>query len=286
MVAKLHVEGLWRYPVKSMLGEALSVAELDADGIAGDRRWAVQDLESGHIASAKHPRKWARLLACRAICRDAVGDQVRIELPTGASLYSGDPELDRALSAWLGRPVRLIRQAPPGALRESDRSPPEDLAAGLIRTEPLALASAPGSFFDVAPLHLLTRAGLDALQALSPGSEVSPVRFRPNLLLAGAAAPQGQLFPELDWLGQRLRGEAASGPELALIDPSPRCVVITQAQPGLEPAPELLQALARHSAAASLSLAPGAVFQAVAGVYATVRQAGRLAIGDRLCLLP
>lgn len=33
----LHVAGLWRYPVKSMAGEALPVAALTADGIPGDR---------------------------------------------------------------------------------------------------------------------------------------------------------------------------------------------------------------------------------------------------------
>ena len=31
-----EVNGLWRYPAKSMAGEAM---ELDADGAAGDRRW-------------------------------------------------------------------------------------------------------------------------------------------------------------------------------------------------------------------------------------------------------
>jgi uncharacterized protein YcbX len=33
----LHVAGLWRYPVKSMAGEALPEAQLNRDGIPGDR---------------------------------------------------------------------------------------------------------------------------------------------------------------------------------------------------------------------------------------------------------
>ena len=34
-----EVFGLWRYPVKSMAGEAVEAVGLDADGVAGDRRW-------------------------------------------------------------------------------------------------------------------------------------------------------------------------------------------------------------------------------------------------------
>ena len=34
-----EVNGLWRYPVKSMAGEAVEAVELDADGVVGDRRW-------------------------------------------------------------------------------------------------------------------------------------------------------------------------------------------------------------------------------------------------------
>jgi hypothetical protein len=33
----VHVAGLWRYPVKSLAGEALSTAQLTGDGISGDR---------------------------------------------------------------------------------------------------------------------------------------------------------------------------------------------------------------------------------------------------------
>ena len=37
-----EVNGLWRYPVKSMAGEAVEAVELDADGVAGDRRWVTE----------------------------------------------------------------------------------------------------------------------------------------------------------------------------------------------------------------------------------------------------
>ncbi|MFN2464119.1 MAG: MOSC N-terminal beta barrel domain-containing protein, partial [Candidatus Dormibacteria bacterium] len=35
-----RVAALWRYPVKSMAGEALAVADVSWHGLAGDRRWA------------------------------------------------------------------------------------------------------------------------------------------------------------------------------------------------------------------------------------------------------
>ena len=50
-----EVSGLWRYPVKSMGGERLETVTLTAAGIDGDRRWAVRDLETGKVASAKRP---------------------------------------------------------------------------------------------------------------------------------------------------------------------------------------------------------------------------------------
>lgn len=48
-----------RYPVKSMLGEAITTAGITERGIAGDRVWAVVDEVSGLVASAKHPRTWS-----------------------------------------------------------------------------------------------------------------------------------------------------------------------------------------------------------------------------------
>lgn len=60
------VVGLWCYPVKSMQGVELTAATLNERGLLGDRAYAVLDNDTGHIASAKHPRKWARLFECRA----------------------------------------------------------------------------------------------------------------------------------------------------------------------------------------------------------------------------
>ena len=43
----MKVTEVWRYPVKSMLGEELDQAEVETGGIQGDRQWAVVDAKSG-----------------------------------------------------------------------------------------------------------------------------------------------------------------------------------------------------------------------------------------------
>jgi uncharacterized protein YcbX len=275
------VLGIWRYPVKSMQGEAVAGAWADERGLLGDRAYAVLDRETGAIASAKHPRKWAVLFACRAAYAEpprpgAALPPVLITLPDGATLSSADPWIDRALSAMLGREVTLTTQAPPERFREADRRP-LDGAEELIRREPLALGAPAGTFFDYGPLHMLTTATLDYLQAHYPAGRLEPRRFRPNLLLAPPPGASGLV--EHGWLGQALAiGELA----LRVIDPTPRCLVPTLAQGDLPRDPGILRALAEHSSAPSVTLAPGVVFAAVAGVYAAVTGPGAVRLGDEL----
>ena len=60
------VVAMWRYPVKSMQGEELNGAPITGRGLLGDRAYAIREAATGHIASAKHPRKWHKLFQCRA----------------------------------------------------------------------------------------------------------------------------------------------------------------------------------------------------------------------------
>jgi uncharacterized protein len=113
------VRGLWRFPVESMLGEALDSAEVGVGGILGDRSYAIVDRETGKVASAKHPKLWPDLLRCRAAFVEeprAAAEQppARIELADGTSVGTDDPDVDTARSllrargrAVLGRPRRL-----------------------------------------------------------------------------------------------------------------------------------------------------------------------------------
>ena len=54
------VIGVWRYPVKSMLGEEVDSSAVGERGLIGDRAWALV-ADDGKIVSAKNPRKWGTL---------------------------------------------------------------------------------------------------------------------------------------------------------------------------------------------------------------------------------
>jgi hypothetical protein len=100
------VVSLRRYPVKSMGGEALDVAVLDARGFVGDRWYAVED-EAGRFASGKDSRRFRR--------RDAVFDYTayteldgRVVVARGPECWHvADQSLDRRLSEEMGVKVRI-----------------------------------------------------------------------------------------------------------------------------------------------------------------------------------
>src|SRR3990170_8341238 len=97
------VVALWRYPVKSMVGEELDEAVVTERGVLGYRAYALLDRADGKIASAKHPRKWGQLLNFRAsyVESPTAGGglpPVRITLPDGVAVESGDDDVDEVLS--------------------------------------------------------------------------------------------------------------------------------------------------------------------------------------------
>jgi uncharacterized protein YcbX len=49
----MRVVELWRYPVKSMQGEQLDVADVGTAGIVGDRQWALVDSSTGLALTAR-----------------------------------------------------------------------------------------------------------------------------------------------------------------------------------------------------------------------------------------
>lgn len=283
------VVSLWRYPVKSMQGEAIDIAAITERGIIGDRAYAILDRETGHIASAKHPRKWRKLLACQAAFDaspqpDAPLPSIAITLPDGRIVSSADPRIDQILSQVFEREVTLVTTLVTSPTREADRTPVDGgTEQELIRAEPMAIAAPSGTFFDYAPVHVLTTATIARLQALFPAGRFDVRRFRPNIVIAPATDAQG--FVENDWLGRSIVIGADAVPRLDLIDPSPRCVVTTLAQDDLPRDPGILRTITQHNAAASVTLAPGVVFPAVAGAYAAVRRDGIIRHNDPIFLL-
>ncbi len=101
------IVSLWRYPVKSMLGEELNAAEVTNRGLRGDRAYALIDSSDGKVASAKNPRKWPHLFDCRAVLADApktgISPPVRIALPDGDIVNSEQPGLNQIFSNMVRR---------------------------------------------------------------------------------------------------------------------------------------------------------------------------------------
>ena len=101
------VVGLWRYPVKSMMGEELNATEITERGLLGDRQFALVDAATGKVAGAKNPRKWGNFFDFRAAYveppeENATLPAVRLTLPNGTALTSESENVNDVLSRRLG----------------------------------------------------------------------------------------------------------------------------------------------------------------------------------------
>ncbi len=199
MRSGLKVSELWRFPVKSLQGERLDRVRIDTDGLLGDRRFALFDVETGFGLTG---RREPRLLMASARVVDK-GDGVEIELPDGSIARDNDD-----LSRWLGRKIELVdaRQAS-GARYES----PDDIDTELE----WHVFEGPGGAFhdtDLFRVSLVSTATIGAWPAR---------RFRANVVLDGAG--------EDELVGSDVAlGEAVLHVQWQI----PRCVMVTREQPG------------------------------------------------------
>jgi uncharacterized protein len=259
------VVSLWRYPVKSMMGEELNATEVTERGLLGDRAYALVDSSDGKAATAKNPRKWPRLFDFRATFIEparaaAKIPPVRIALPDGTTVTSDQGDHNQMLSKALNREVTL-RAAQRGAVNAEEYWP--DMA-GLDHRDTVTDFTLPeGTFFDVAMVHLLTTATLDRLRELYPQGRFEVRRFRPNIVAQLGSGEKS--FAENAWVGHTL----AIGPAVRLNITSPcgRCVMTTLAQGDLPRDAGILRTAAQHN-------------QVNVGVYAAVVRGGTIRRGD------
>jgi uncharacterized protein len=278
------IEELWRYPIKSMLGQRVARAAVTALGLPGDRRLALVDRESGKIASAKAPRLWRDLLQCAASLdeggeresRDPAG-AVRIALPGDKALWSTDADVDERLSAFIGRSVHLADTPPADA--NLDRAKPEEVLGQGVEAEVDAVnmqiggGSPAGTFVDFAPLHLITTSTLARIAELSPRGAVEQQRYRPNLVIR--TSEHG--FVENDWYGREVH--IGADLRIKVIAVTPRCAVPTLGHGALPRDVMALRTVAEHNRVAPLTdVAP----EPCAGVYAQVMSPGAIALGDKV----
>jgi uncharacterized protein len=274
------VRSLWRYPVKSMLGEEVESCEVTDRGFAGDRAYALIDAEDGKVASAKNPRKWGKLFECRAELAEESG-RVRITLPDGATVSADEPTAGEVLSVLFGRKTILQTSAArPPVIEELWLDGAPD--GREVTDERIAKGSPPGSFFDHAVVHLVTTATLDRLSELYPQGRFDRRRFRPNLVVAVEESKTG--FVENGWVGRTLAiGDSV---RLSVTDPCPRCVMSTLAQEDLPADPGILRTAARHnSLVGGEARGPDGVYAASIGVYARVLAGGIVRRGDAVRVL-
>ncbi|MEU4427078.1 MOSC N-terminal beta barrel domain-containing protein [Actinoplanes sp. NPDC024001] len=208
----MHVAEIRRFPVKSMLGEVVSAAEVGERGLAGDRLWAVRDGD-GKFGSGKNTRRFRRMPGLFRFRAYAAEPAPVVEMPDGRRFTADDAAGHRAVSEILGRAVTLTPEA---AVPHHDEG----------------------------PVSLLSTASLHALSELAGGEPggggVDPLRFRANLLLDGA----GPGFAEDDWPGRRLR--VGADVVLRIVRPLTRCVMIDMPQDGAVERNDLLKTLAGH----------------------------------------
>ena len=167
------VASLWRYPIKSMLGEELSAIELTERGLLGDRAYALVDSADGKAATAKNPRKWPTLFGFRATFIEpprpgASLPPVRIILPNGSTVTSEQADLNQVLSRALSRTVTL-NAAGRGHAKPVNAEEYWPDMEGLEHRDTVTDFTLPeGTFFDCAVVHVLTTATLDRLHQLYP----------------------------------------------------------------------------------------------------------------------
>jgi uncharacterized protein len=268
---------LWRYPVKSMLGSQLPEAGVTERGCLGDRAWALRDLASGRIASAK---RLPQLLSFRATYEveptPASRGRARIDTPDGRSISTDDPAASTIISEILGHELRLESEPHADEKTGIDRRtvfgdvPVSQMKPDWTpKTMPDYFQLKSGSFFEIGPVFVLTSGSAAHLGRLQGATRrADRRRFRPNLYVDTGAGPDR--FIEDEWAPRTLR----VGDELVLTDFAPTlwCVTSTLAQ---EELPRDLSVLRTAAEAHGGCL----------GVYASVRSPGLVRVGDPVRLL-
>ena len=139
------VAELWRYPVKSMLGERCESLRFETRGVEGDRQFAIRD-SAGKFGSGKNTRRFRKIDGLLRFTTRYCGSIPEIRFPSGEVMRGDSPSIDGTLSEALGQLVALSKEA--------------DV-----------------SHLDAGPVHLVTSASLKWLQSALPGTSASSLRL-------------------------------------------------------------------------------------------------------------
>jgi uncharacterized protein YcbX len=208
-----HVEAIFRYPVKSMAGEPLEVANLGWYGVDGDRRLALRRMED------RSGMPWltaGRLPDLVLFAPHRREDGARGELPThvrtpdGAELTVFGEELAAEIGRRHGAPVKMMH-----------------LRHGI---------------FDEASFSVITSDTVSEIGRLARLS-LNIRRFRPNVLVR---LLRGGPFQEDAWLGgELLFGEGHDAPAIAVTMRDERCAMVNIDPDSAAIATEVMKAVVR-----------------------------------------
>ena len=256
------VEGLWRYPVKSMRGEELDDLFVGYAGVYGDRLFAFASSANArgfpfftgrdqrqmlrYRPHFRHPEKAARpvnqveaeamshMINPITASRDDL--MIDVEAPDGRIFALDDPALIETLLAGLEAPPQLT----------------------LLRSDKAMTDCRPLSIFAVQTAKQLGE---------ETGLAVDPRRFRANVCLD---LKSGEGFGEDRFVGRNLR--IGSKVVVSVLARDGRCMMVTLDPDTAEKTPALLKAVAQ-------------THENKAGVYAAALMEGMIHKGDEVELL-
>jgi hypothetical protein len=207
-----EVQALFRYPVKSMRGEPLEVADLGWHGLDGDRRLAFRRIDDRGgfpwLTASRLPE-----LILFAPQRAAAVDgtlPTHVRTPDGEELALFGQELATEVGRRHGSPVEMVH-----------------LNRGI---------------FDEASISVITSATVSEIGRLAAQSS-DVRRFRPNILIASTRSIP---FEEDEWVGGRLSfGETNEAAAMAVVNRDERCSMVNFDPDSARQAAEVLKAIVR-----------------------------------------
>jgi len=206
------VEALYRYPVKSMAGESVDVADVGWHGLDGDRRMAFRRADDrGGFPWLQASRLPELILFVPLRSGPAVGNlPTHVRTPEGQELTAFGPELAGEVGRRHGSPVEMMH-----------------LDRGI---------------FDEASISVITFATVSEVAKLA-AQRPDVRRFRPNILIS---SPRSVPFEEDEWVGGVLWfGEAIEGAAIGVTNRDERCSMVNIDPDSARPTPEVLKAVVR-----------------------------------------